>query len=121
MRDTNERMEREYIGYLAKDDPAAFWSALTPEQALALLKEAPKAVADAWTLVPTAYVEHHVRRDQHGNRAAEIEIDHKGPIWRTSGNWRDADTLDAARNAADAALRAAGWLLVDDAAMKGGG
>lgn len=103
-----------------EDDPAAFWPMITRAQALALLGAAPR-VAGEW-----------VPDDRHGRSGARYTKTPVGSL-DVAGTWvlddrfgwhahvgqsiydpdaeGTADTLDAAKAAADAALVAAGWVL----------
>jgi len=106
------------LGLKARCEPEAFWSALTPAQALALLRAAPK-VAGAWTsLGKSAYRSDHAGRviaaatpaPWCGAHSAQTTADGATATLATER----VDTLDGAKAAADAALVAAGWVLVDD-------
>jgi hypothetical protein len=114
-------------------DPAAFWSSLTPAQSLALLRAAPR-VAGAWVDATETHAVEGVTKRLVEFRYTDtaIGILNVGDVWeKPEGDgyaWianvaRDvysaqatgeAPTQAEARTAADAALRAAGWLLVDD-------
>lgn len=100
------REQDEERGRAAISDPSAFWSALTPAQALALLRAAPK-VAGPWERTENG----DYRRGPYGHRAASVFSDK----WSTSeAGGEDTGSTKNARAAADAALRAAGWLLCDE-------
>jgi hypothetical protein len=108
--------------------PSAFWSALSPAQALALLKAAPK--------VAGPYVEQHNDRTWTGEpmRLVHTAIGpldaakvgavgpsakrfywsaHVGATIYDEDVWGYCATLDEAKAAADNALKAAGWVLVE--------
>lgn len=102
--------------YIDFGDPAAFWRHLRPEQALALLKAAPK-VAGPWTsLGKSAYRSDHAGCVIAAATPAPWSGAHSA---RTTADGTTAtlttervDTLDGAKQVADAALLAAGWTLV---------
>lgn len=89
-------------------DPSAFWSSLTPAQALALLRAAPK-VAGPWRQTGSAVAE---RQGAFG-WAAGANATGRWGLSGSDNRYADVETLDAAKAAADDALRAAGWVLVD--------
>lgn len=110
---------------MTQDEAKVFWAGLNPAQSLALLKAAPK-VAGAWEREPWL-----LRRYDARTRAIAAEIDcglrvggapthdaydkATSCLWHAGGmEYRRARSLAAAKAAADAALVAAGWLLVDE-------
>jgi len=100
------------IGLAATRNPAAFWSSLTPAQALALLKAAPK-VAGPW-------VDDDGRSDRFTPKAeivASVLSAVSGrffPFITDEAQLPPNTSLDDAKKAADADLLAKGWVLVDD-------
>lgn len=81
-------------------DPAAFWASLSPAEAYALLRAAPK-VAGPWERTP------HGTWHRDGIKPC--------PITAAITN-RDVATEPNVATVRDADLRAAGWLLVDEEA-----
>jgi hypothetical protein len=97
-------------------DPTAFWSSLTPAQAWATAKVMPR-MAGPW-------VERGkwVRPDAHGELAVYVRPSFDGPqwYWRAGDDCGLVDSPEAARAAADQALREAGWTLVDGEEVRDG-
>jgi len=89
--------------------PCAFPLRLTITEAMSLLRTAPK-MATAWEYRDESPVWR--RRDMHGNEVAAV-FAFAGVWWRRVDdmNGSESESVEAARDAADAALRAAGWLL----------
>lgn len=111
---------RSYVAVDGKAlaDPVDFWRSLSPAQALALLKAAPR-VAGEWTSVSS----YRWKRQRLLVSAVTLDaaaIAQESVLggfmsWSCEGVWRNEHpTLAEAQSAADAALIAAGWLLVDD-------
>ncbi len=94
------------------DRPGVFWSSLTPSQILELLKIAPR-VAGPWIYDEDGGAER-VGDDGLTLVYACLDWNGEGPVW-TSDRFRQsgkAASFEAARDAADVAMRTAGWLLV---------
>lgn len=107
------------------DDPAAFWRSLTPSQALALLRKAPR-VAGSWIerSSPEYGGARWARHDSDGIHIAMVDRtgDWNGPaLWGyrirrglddvfTTTHLGESTEVDA-KTACDAALRERGWVL----------
>lgn len=105
------------------DDPAAFWRALTPAQARALLAAAPRVVSE-WRNEDAASNLSSVRVDTAGEIVARVSPSFRdrtlwhAVTWTPKGTEEgmlraDFATADEARRAATGALLASGWLLDD--------
>lgn len=110
-------------------DPTAFWRSLTPTQALALLKAAPRGVATAWHMTepcdcgcgqvgPTNVYRRENLASGDSYMTACVHVAHDDSKWQATtwvGEYVHGlglfDTSDAAKSAADAALLAEGWVL----------
>lgn len=128
------RLDLDYhvkkIGRAATDDPASFWSLLTPAQCLALLRAAPRVAGEWEPPIPNPYPELGAARAGADGRCVAVVYGEcrgdDGRFWETYVDGKRAasgksPSLTAAKSAADAALRAAGWLLVDEAEAEGEG
>lgn len=110
------RLRDRSISIAAKDrDWPTFWQSLTAQETAAALRAAPK-VAGEWRDVPGG-----ARRDVSGGAYAPFiavavpaqgRRDFQWAAYIGVGVFGFADSLDAAKSAADAALRAAGWVLL---------
>ena len=117
-----ESLQWVALGICAEGRPAEFWKRLQPHQARALLAAAPR-VASRWERVPGPPDREAWRRYDDGNGPAAVVTDwprYNCAHWSVGRNdaFRrgEADTIEAAKSAADAALVAAGYILDDSEA-----
>jgi hypothetical protein len=111
----------EDIGKAALSDPAAFWKQLHPHQILALLEAAP-SVLGPWVFDAEGLQARRRRYAVDPEDTTAAYASGGGGVygcWRTyvaarpsRGEGGHSTTLADNMNAADAALRAAGWMLV---------
>jgi hypothetical protein len=97
-------------------DPERFWKSLQASDALRLLQCAPKIVAPWVRNECDQWIRH---RLDGGDAASVVALGDGGWRWAAARNGGTVvstyptDGTDEAKQSADAALRSAGWLLVD--------